>query len=294
MKPLNIAIACHAILSALTVASGGEEYLPWDDTAQETRDTTVAYVEKLLTETESTPEKLHTAWSESMVANGWQFGDNFNEEAKLHPNLVPYSDLSDLQKSKDHALSALVNHLRDLPDPTTFLELSGEVITLRKRQEDYLEKLALREQQEVQELQEKTGVAIQYIGIKPMFVDGLYGSGLTFTPTQRRVVPVSVAEKLLKHPEFRKVVKNNVRVGELQVVDADVNQEAAKALIKKEKTDEEQNKLFDELEVVNRMNTKGVLKYARENYDMKLDETLGLPKLREEVASLIHRFGVVG
>lgn len=294
MKPLNIAVACHTILSSLTVAFGGEHYLSWDDSSQEFRDASIHYVEKLLAEPEATPEKLHAAWSESMLASGWEFGEDYNLEAKLHPNLVEYSELSDLQKAKDHALAALVNHLRDIPDPSTFLELSGEVITLRKQVMSLREQLEQRQHQEVKEIQEKTGIAIQYIGMKSMWSDRIYGTGLTFTPTQRRVVPVAIAEKLLKHPEFRKVVKNNVAPGELQAVDVDVKLQSEKVDEEKTKDEQEQNKIYDEIETISRMNTKAVLKYVRENYDQKLDEGLGLKALREEAVSLIHRFGVVG
>lgn len=294
MKPLNIAIACFVAMSASSIAFGGEPSLGWDDTPEYKRESSIALVEKILANPEATPESFHTDWVAKMIADGWKFDQLYDETLKTHPQLVLYADLSQEQRTNDHITFAMVNHLRDLPDPTTFLELSAEVIGMRKREAKYIEKLEQRQQQEIKEIQEKVGIAVQYIGMKAMFVDRLYGTGLTFTPTQRRVVPVSVAEKLLKHPEFRKVVTNNVGLGELQVVDADVKQETQKQQKEQTQKTEEENKIFDEIETINRMNTKAVLKYVRENYDQKLDESLGLKGIREEAINLIHRFGLVG
>lgn len=53
------------------------------------------------------PEELHGTWVEAYLAMGWQYGPERDPERKLHPDLVPYADLGQLERDKDAVFVAL-------------------------------------------------------------------------------------------------------------------------------------------------------------------------------------------
>lgn len=56
------------------------------------------------------------------------------------------------------------------------------------------------------------GVAVTYTGRDDPFKDRLYRSGLTFTPGQTRIVPLTLAERLLRHQDVFKSAKTAVEL----------------------------------------------------------------------------------
>ena len=46
-------------------------------------------------------EHIHDVWAQGRIAEGWTFGERRDDEAKTHPGLVPYADLSDSEKDYD-------------------------------------------------------------------------------------------------------------------------------------------------------------------------------------------------
>jgi ryanodine receptor 2 len=43
----------------------------------------------------------HDHWALQRIAEGWRFGPGRNDKAKIHPDLVPYDELSDSEKEYD-------------------------------------------------------------------------------------------------------------------------------------------------------------------------------------------------
>jgi len=39
------------------------------------------------------PEELHGSWMQAYFAMGWVYGEKYDREKKIHPDLVPYADL---------------------------------------------------------------------------------------------------------------------------------------------------------------------------------------------------------
>lgn len=73
---------------------------PWETAPAWQRDASLAGIDSYLFG--SSPEELHKAWVAKKVADGWRFGLVKCAEAKTHPCLVPYSELSAAQQAKDH------------------------------------------------------------------------------------------------------------------------------------------------------------------------------------------------
>lgn len=55
-------------------------------------------------------ENVHEVWSAQRIAEGWRYGEKRDDDARLHPGLLPYSELDEKEKEYDR-LTAL-NTLR--------------------------------------------------------------------------------------------------------------------------------------------------------------------------------------
>ena len=55
-------------------------------------------------------ENVHEVWSAQRIAEGWRYGEKRDDEARVHPCLLPYSELDEKEKEYDR-LTAL-NTLR--------------------------------------------------------------------------------------------------------------------------------------------------------------------------------------
>lgn len=49
----------------------------------------------------SSPEELHGSWMQAYLAMGWVYGETYSREDKIHPDLVPYDRLGQLEQDKD-------------------------------------------------------------------------------------------------------------------------------------------------------------------------------------------------
>jgi len=53
------------------------------------------------------PEELHGSWMQSYFTMGWKYGAKYNREEKIHPDLVSYTELGQLERDKDAVFVAL-------------------------------------------------------------------------------------------------------------------------------------------------------------------------------------------
>ena len=55
----------------------------------------------------SSPEELHGSWVQAYLAMGWQYGEVYDRGQRIHPDLVPYAELGQLERDKDAVFIAL-------------------------------------------------------------------------------------------------------------------------------------------------------------------------------------------
>lgn len=55
----------------------------------------------------TSPEHLHNSWMQAYFEMGWVYGEKYVPEAKVHPDLLPYADLGQLEQDKDAVFIAL-------------------------------------------------------------------------------------------------------------------------------------------------------------------------------------------
>ena len=55
----------------------------------------------------NSPEELHGSWMQAYFAMGWVHGEKYDREKRVHPDLVPYAQLGQLERDKDAVFVAL-------------------------------------------------------------------------------------------------------------------------------------------------------------------------------------------
>jgi hypothetical protein len=85
------------------------------------REQFLAVIERQCGEQRScSPEELHGSWVQSYLSMGWIYGEAYNRETKVHPDLVSYAQLGQLERDKDAVFVALCEIAR------VYLRAAGE------------------------------------------------------------------------------------------------------------------------------------------------------------------------
>lgn len=50
---------------------------------------------------EQIAENVHNAWAQERLRQGWRYGSIYDRTDKTHPSLIPYGDLTELEKQVD-------------------------------------------------------------------------------------------------------------------------------------------------------------------------------------------------
>lgn len=82
--------------------------VPWAEREPAFREQFLKVIERQCGEQRSkSPEELHGSWMGAYFAMGWVYGEEYDREAKTHPDLVPYVELGQLERDKDAVFVAL-------------------------------------------------------------------------------------------------------------------------------------------------------------------------------------------
>lgn len=82
--------------------------VPWAEREQSFRAQFLEVIERQCGPLRSTsPEELHGSWMQAYFAMGWKFGEKYDRDQRVHPDLVPYAQLGQLERDKDAVFIAL-------------------------------------------------------------------------------------------------------------------------------------------------------------------------------------------
>ena len=80
----------------------------WDEREEPFRLQFIKVIERQVGDLRSrSPEELHGSWMQSYFSMGWIYGEVYSREEKTHPDLVPYTQLGQLERDKDAVFIAL-------------------------------------------------------------------------------------------------------------------------------------------------------------------------------------------
>lgn len=109
----QIARVTHEANRAYCLSLGDTSQPPWDGAPDWQKDSARQGVAAVLNGTANTPEEQHQEWMGYKLASGWKYGPVKDADKKEHPCMVPYSDLPEDQKRKDHLFRAVVTALSE-------------------------------------------------------------------------------------------------------------------------------------------------------------------------------------
>jgi hypothetical protein len=106
-----LARAAHEMNLAYCIAQGDYSHAHWDDAPEAQKESARMGVASALAG--NTPEQQHESWAKRKLDEGWTYGPTKDMDAKTHPALVPYRELSAVQKKKDQLFIQAVRAMAD-------------------------------------------------------------------------------------------------------------------------------------------------------------------------------------
>lgn len=118
----------HSAIAAYCSVKGDNSQPPWDslgtvvgenhnaasmlamvEEGNAARKSTLDAVQYIMDNAQLEPEDMHVRWCEARLDAGWNVGPVKNVQAKEHPNLVPFAELSFEDQTKDAIFLNVVN-----------------------------------------------------------------------------------------------------------------------------------------------------------------------------------------
>jgi hypothetical protein len=82
--------------------------VPWDKREGPFKEQFCEVIERQCGEMRSrSPEELHGGWTRAYIEMGWKYGETYDRENKIHPDLVPFDQLQKQEQDKDAVFIAL-------------------------------------------------------------------------------------------------------------------------------------------------------------------------------------------
>ena len=108
ITPTTIALTCHEINRTYCELLGDFSQPAWHEAPKWQKDSAIAGVKFQLENPTAHPSASHDSWLKEKAATGWKYGPVKNPARKEHPCFVPYEQLPDEQKIKDHLFKSIV------------------------------------------------------------------------------------------------------------------------------------------------------------------------------------------
>jgi len=102
------AIQIHEANKVLCDTMGDHSQEHWNEAPGYNHMSATLTVRALFANPNLTPSDLHDIWMDGKKADGWKYGETKDREAKTHPSMIPYNDLSKLEQYKDHLVRNMV------------------------------------------------------------------------------------------------------------------------------------------------------------------------------------------
>jgi hypothetical protein len=107
----DIAAVCHEANLAYCDTHCDFSQEPWVFAPSWQQESAINGVVFAIDNPDSKPEDSHNNWLAQKKADGWVWGPVKDVDAKKHPCLLPYDQLPEFQRAKDHLFQAIARAL---------------------------------------------------------------------------------------------------------------------------------------------------------------------------------------
>lgn len=104
---------CYEQNRVISLELGEPDLGNWDNLSQEIKDSIINGIMNILKNPGISPEENHENWLKYKRAEGWAYGKEQDSENKISKYLLPWSELTDLQKQKDEIFINIINQFKD-------------------------------------------------------------------------------------------------------------------------------------------------------------------------------------
>lgn len=116
LRLVEIAASCHEANRVWCAFNGDNSQLSWEDAPDWQRSSAFNGVLFRLTNLNAPASASHDSWMAQKIAEGWVYGEVKDPEARTHPCMVPFEQLSREQQFKDELFTAIVtSHSHFIP-----------------------------------------------------------------------------------------------------------------------------------------------------------------------------------
>jgi hypothetical protein len=102
------AVMIHEANKVLCESQGDNSQEHWNEAPGYNHQSATLTVRALFKNPDLTPSDLHDIWMDGKKADGWSYGETKDRDKKTHPSMIPYADLSALEKYKDRLVLNIV------------------------------------------------------------------------------------------------------------------------------------------------------------------------------------------
>lgn len=113
MKVEELARLCHEANRVYCQTIGDNSQLHWEEAAGWQREAMINGVMFHMNNPDAGPSGSHENWMKLKLSTGWVFGPTKDAALKQHPCLVPYDQLPEEQRIKDHLFVSIFNVFKD-------------------------------------------------------------------------------------------------------------------------------------------------------------------------------------
>lgn len=111
-KEEKIAIMCYEATKTWLELHGELPLPEWSKVPKWHKDSILKGIEYKIANPKATAAKMHNVWVEYRTGLGWSYGKKLDENKKLHPNMVSFNDLNEVEQKKQEVFNALVDALK--------------------------------------------------------------------------------------------------------------------------------------------------------------------------------------
>ena len=108
LNEVAAAHAAHEANRAYCRSQGDDSQPPWDEAPDWQKDSALAGVMAIAKNPDITSKQSHQGWMAMKAEAGWVYGETKDADKKVHPCMVPYSELPPRQQRKDYIFGAVV------------------------------------------------------------------------------------------------------------------------------------------------------------------------------------------